>query len=186
MSARTDPRSLTRNGRPDSWGAGPAEHEFGPTDSGVCDIVARVWSLTVPGTRLRKTSGGGRWLVADGQWPVRVHRVLERRGSLTTDHSFRLGWTSLCPPEEVVGCGGLADAHSLACAVSGGSASSGKACAARNPQLRAHHEGDLLRGEGMGPWHPPLAKSRCLALFDDLAPAKMARHRETTSLKPRP
>jgi hypothetical protein len=44
-----------------------------------------------------RTSGGGRWLVADGQWPVRVHLVLERLRSLITDHYFRPGWASLRP-----------------------------------------------------------------------------------------
>ena len=71
--------------------------------------------------------------------------------------------------EEVVGPGVLADAHSLACTVNGGSARSGKACDARNPQPRAHHQGDTLREKGMVPQHPPLAKSRCLALFNNLA-----------------
>jgi len=75
--------------------------------------------------------------------------------------------------EEVAGPGVLADAHSLACAVSRGSARSGKACDARNLQpRRARDEGDTLRKEGMVPRHPPLAKSRCLALLNNLAPLR--------------
>jgi hypothetical protein len=63
---RTDPRSLTRNGRCGSWRAVPAEDEGG-RDSGV-DIVDRVWSLDVPEARLRKSEE--QWSVASGQWSV--------------------------------------------------------------------------------------------------------------------
>ena len=67
MSVSTDPRSLTLNGRRGSWRAVPAEDE-GEGDSGVCDIVDRVWSFDLGEARLRKSEG--QWSVASGQWSV--------------------------------------------------------------------------------------------------------------------
>ena len=67
MSVRTDPRSLTRNGRRGSWWAVPVEDE-GEGDSGVCDIVDRVWNFDLVEARLRKSEG--QWSVAGGQWSV--------------------------------------------------------------------------------------------------------------------
>jgi len=36
-------------------------------DSGVCDIVDKVWSFAVGGTSYERTKSNGQWLVVSGQ-----------------------------------------------------------------------------------------------------------------------
>src|ERR1700683_3697777 len=98
MSVRTDPCSLTRNGRRGSWRAVLGE------DRGASDIVDRVWGFAIAGTRLRKSEE--QWSVASGQWSVRLvspvgHLDTGQQQKLKSVRYFLPGWAPPWPENKL-------------------------------------------------------------------------------------